>query len=136
MSDLKTLHDRWKKYLSGEPVAEVATAYPTKQTGLEEIRSHDALEALIVSLAPSAEKERLTKRCLAMLYQLDALPADPANPARLCSPDTYTAGFLANLTGVAEPHDAAWWKSWWNENHDRLRWDADTARLRLAPPPT
>src|SRR5258708_2150738 len=103
-AERKALQSRWRSWLAGEKIADLSEAYPTDIQGLSEIRSLEALQALIVSLRPSESKTRLTKECLRKLYQLDELPADPANPARLCSPDTYTTGFLSNLTDVpAEP---------------------------------
>src|SRR5262245_10368153 len=84
-SDLNNLQQKWTRFLGGEQVQEYENPYPTSEKGLEEIRSPEALEALILSLAPTNEKERLTKDCLTRLYHLDKLPDDPSSPAALCS---------------------------------------------------
>lgn len=134
LSELKVIHTRWLAWLSGEQVPDVPDAYPTEEKGLEEIRSLEALEALITSLKPSEAKTDLTKRCLNTLYQLSELPSDPANPARLCSPDTYTAMFLANLTDVEGTHDFSWWSMWWSAQRQNLKWDAKSGKFRIATP--
>jgi hypothetical protein len=91
-SDFNNLQQKWTRFLGGEQAQEYENPYPTSEKGLEEIRSPEALEALIHSLAPTNEKERLTKDCLTRLYHLDKLPDDPSSPAALCSPDKYTLG--------------------------------------------
>jgi hypothetical protein len=131
-SELKKIQARWLAWLSGEPVAEIPDAYPTAEKGLEEIRSLEALEALIVSLKPSPAKGNLTKHCLATMYQLSELPSDPANPARLCSPDTYAALFLAQLTDVEGEHDSSWWGMWWSAQRQSLKWDPKSGKFRVA----
>jgi len=128
--EIKVIQDRWRTWLAGEKIADLPEPYPTEQKGLEEIHSREALEALIVSLKPSDRKNRLTKECLAALYQLDELPSDPANPARLCSPDTYTRRYLSLLTEVAGEHDAAWWSMWWSAQNRNLKWDPKSAKFR------
>ncbi len=131
-AELKALRDRWQKWLDGEAIADVPDSFPTTDKGLEEFRSPEALEALIVSLRPSDAKAGVTKACLASLYHLDELPADPANPAMLCSPDTYTTGYLAVLTDVEGPHDAAWWAMWWSSQRGKLTWDEKAGKFRTA----
>jgi hypothetical protein len=66
---------------------DVQEMYAYSQKGLQEIRSPEALEALINSLKPTPEKERLTVDCLKRTYKVDKLPDDPNAPASLCSPD-------------------------------------------------
>jgi hypothetical protein len=113
------------RWLSGEQAEEYQEQYPTLEKGLEEIRSPEALEALIISLKPTSEKERLTKDCLKRLYNLDKLPDDPNSPAALCSPDRYTHGYLAVITGIKDKHDYAWWKEWWDKNKNQLAWNRE-----------
>jgi len=124
-SDLNNLQQKWIRFLGGEQVQEYENPYPTSEKGLEEIRSPEALEALILSLAPTNEKERLTKDCLTRLYHLDKLPDDPSSPAALCSPDKYTLGYLGVLTSVKDKHDYAWWKNWWDKNKNQLAWSRE-----------
>jgi hypothetical protein len=102
-----------------------------RRRGLEEIKSREALEALIVSLKPTAEKERLTKDCLKRLYYTDKFPPDPNSPEALCSPDGYTHGFLRVLTGIGERHEYGWWKSWWDANRNRLAWSSEKGKFEL-----
>jgi hypothetical protein len=130
-TSLKSLQSRWRSWLDGESVAEVADPYPTAVKGLEEIRSLAALEALIVSLQPGEAKERVTKKCLSLVYHLDELPADPTSQARYCSPDTYTAGYLPELTEEKESHDAAWWGKWWAAHGKHLRWNPETGKFAV-----
>ena len=61
--ELAKLQQKWTRWLSGEQVEEYQERYPTSEKGLEEIRSLEALEGLIVSLASTSEKEALTQDC-------------------------------------------------------------------------
>jgi hypothetical protein len=123
--ELSKLQQKWTRLLGGEQVEEYQDPYPTSEKGLSEIRSPEALEALIVSLAPTSGKERLTKDCLTRLYHLDKLPDDPTSPAALCSPDKYTHSYLAVITGIKDNHDFAWWKKWWDTNKTQLVWNRE-----------
>ncbi|HVR38259.1 MAG TPA: hypothetical protein VMU84_04135 [Thermoanaerobaculia bacterium] len=129
--DLVALQKKWRKWISGdEQMADAIDPYATDVKGLEEIRSKEALQALIVSLRPSETKDALTHDCLQRLYQRDELPSDPADPAKLCSPDTYAQTYLAKLTNVQEPHDAKWWSEWWTAHERELVWDQKSATFR------
>ena len=123
--ELAKLQQKWTRWLNNEQVEEFQNQYPTSEKGLEEIRSPEALEALIVSLKPTSEKEKLTKDCLKRLYNTDKLPDDPNSPAALCSPDKYTHGYLAVITGIKDRHDYAWWKNWWDANKNQLAWNRE-----------
>ena len=124
-AELATLQQKWTRWLNGEQVEEYQDRYLSSEKGLEEIKSPEALEALIVSLRPTGEKEKLTKDCLKRLYNLDKLPDDPNSPAALCSPDKYTHGYLGVITGIKDKHDYAWWKNWWDTNRNRLAWNRE-----------
>jgi hypothetical protein len=126
---LRSLQATWNHWLVGETVQEYSTPFPAAGRGLEEIRSLAALEALIVSLTPSQEKERKTKDCLRDLHHLDTLPTEPGAPGRLCDPDVWTHTYLAKLTDVAEHHEPAWWAKWWQQSKSTLTWDSDSARF-------
>lgn len=123
--ELSKLQQKWMRWLSGEQVEEFQNQYTTSEKGLEEIRSPEALEALIVSLKPTSEKEMLTKDCLKRLYNTDKLPDDPNSPAALCSPDKYTHGYLAAITGIKDKHGYVWWKNWWDTNKNQLAWNRE-----------
>ncbi|MCK4574224.1 MAG: hypothetical protein KAU36_07620 [candidate division Zixibacteria bacterium] len=118
------IQEKWKKWFAGEEVGQYRTEY-NSENGIAEISSLEALEALIISLKPSNEKEWLTKDCLESIYGLEELPDDPSSPAQLCSPDSYTLNYLAILTGVKELHDHEWWSEWWLTNKDKLVWNAE-----------
>jgi len=122
---LAKLQQKWTRWLSGEQVEEYQNPYPSSEKGLEEIKSPEALEALIVSLKPTSEKEKLTKDCLKRLYNTDKLPDDPDSPAALCSPDKYTYGYLVVITGIKDRRDYAWWKNWWETNKNQLAWNRE-----------
>ncbi len=126
---LRTLQDKWTRWLAGHDVPEYATPYSSQAEGIEEIRSLAAVEALILSLQPNKEKDRKTAECLRSVYHLDKLPTEPDAPGRLCSPDSWAHTYLAKVTDVAEEHDPTWWKKWWDKNRAALVWDANTARF-------
>ena len=126
---LRSLKATWNRWLAGETVSEYSTPFPTAAKGLEEIRSLAALEALIVSLKPSKEKDRKTSECLNNVYHLDTLPTKADAPGRLCSSDPWAYTYLAKLTDVTEEHDPTWWSKWWQENKAALTWDPETARF-------
>jgi hypothetical protein len=129
IEQLNDLQAKWQRFLDDGTGDDVPEAFPSENGSLSEIRSLEALEALIVSLQPSEQKDRYTTERLKQIYGLDALPDDPQSPAQLCNPDSYTYHYLATITTVAESNTPAWWTDWWNENHDRLEWDADTAKF-------
>jgi hypothetical protein len=130
-ADLNLLKKKWADWNKGKKVKEYEDPYETKATGLEEIRSREALEAIIISLKPTSEKEELTMSCLTRLYKLDKLPDDPGSPAIYCSPDTYSHLYLAGLTTVEGKHDHEWWAKWWDENKDKLQWDKNKGRFEI-----
>lgn len=124
---LAKLQQNWTRWLNGEQVEEYQDQYTSSEKGLEEIKSPEALEALIVSLKPTSEKENLTKDCLKRLYNTDALPDDPKSPAALCSPDRYTHSHLGVITGIKDKHEYTWWKNWWETNRNQLAWNPEKA---------
>lgn len=126
---LRSLQDKWKRWLAGEDVEEYSTLYTAQDKGLEEIRSIAAVEALILSLQPSREKDQKTTECLRTIYHIDKLPTEPNAPGRLCSPDSWAYTYLAKATDVTGNHDPTWWLEWWQENKTALTWDSDTARF-------
>lgn len=129
--ELTTLQEKWTSWTSGKQVEEFQNPYATSVKGLEEIRSFEALEALIVSLKPSGEKDKLTKACLKSIYNTDKLPTDPNSPATLCSPERYTYGYLRVLTGVKDMHNHEWWKKWWETNMNALKWNAELGQFEV-----
>lgn len=131
-ADLTALSKKWEDFLAGKVVPEYSSPYQTKEKGLEELRSPAAVQALVVSLQPSAAKEAHVQRCLKKIYGLDKLPTEPGAPGRLCNPDLMTQGNLAQITGVTEEHDAAWWEQWWNKHRETLRWNPEKGQF-LAP---
>lgn len=133
--DLSKLQQSWQRFLNGESVENVAEQYVTQQKGLEEIRSREALEALITSLKPTAEKEKVTVDCLKRVYKLDKLPDDPNSPATMCSPDKYTHSYLSTISEVKDRHDYAWWNGWWTKNSASLKWNAGKGTFEVNPNP-
>lgn len=123
--ELTTLQQRWTRWLGGEMVEEFQDQYPTSEKGLKEIRNPEALEALIASLKPTSEKERLIKDCLKRIYKMDKLPDDPNSPAALCSPDKLTHVYLTTITGIKDKHNYDWWKNWWDTNRNKLEWNRE-----------
>jgi hypothetical protein len=129
--NLVALQQAWTRWLSGQQVEEYQDQYPSLENGLSEIRSLEALEALIISLKPTSQKEALTKDCLKRIYNTDKLPDDPTSPSALCSPDPYTNRYLTLLTGIKDRHDFAWWQSWWDSNRGKLKWNRDKGAFEL-----
>jgi hypothetical protein len=132
--ELTTLQTKWTDYAAGKTVAQYENPFYSSAEGAEEIRSLSALEALIISLKPSAEKEALTKNCLRKMYGLDELPKEKNSPAVYCSPDTYTFSYLAMLTGdktYDEKKNYEWWSKWWAENKSKLSWNAEKAIFEI-----
>ena len=131
--ELEKLQQTWLRWLSGEQVDDVQEQYVSSQEGLKEIRSLEAVEALIISLRPTPEKEKLTVDCLKRIYKVDKLPDDPNSPASMCSPDKYTHSYLAVISEVKDQHDSAWWSSWWARNKTNLKWNPETAKFEVKP---
>lgn len=123
--DLTKLQKKWNQFLNGEQVEEYRNPFETTEKGLSEIRSLEALEALIIAIKPGSEKDRLTKDCLQKIYKIDELPKEPGSPASLCSPDTMTHRYLAILTGVQDKQTFEWWKNWWETNQNWLEWNKE-----------
>jgi len=130
-AELARLQQNWTRWLNGEQVEEYQDQYASPEKGLEEIKSIEALEALIVSLKPTGEKEKLTKDCLKRLYNTDTLPDDPNSPATMCSPDRYTNSFLGVITGIKDKHDYAWWKNWWDTSKNQLVWNREKGMFEV-----
>ena len=128
---LRSLQEKWRKWLAGEQIQEYVDPYPTVEKGLDEIRSPAAIQALIVSLQPNKEKDRKTTDCLHNVYHLDKLPTEPGAPGRLCSPDPWAYTYLAQITDVSEQHDPAWWLTWWGESEKDLVWDSSVGKFRV-----
>ena len=132
--DLTALQTKWTDHAAGKTVAQYENPFYSDAEGAEEIRSLAALEALIVSLKPSAEKDAVTKNCLRKVYALDELPKERNNPAINCSPDTYTIAYLGMLTGdknYDEKKNYNWWTQWWATNKDKLTWNAEKAIFEI-----
>ena len=133
--DLTKLQQIWLRWLSGEQVEDVQEMYVSSRKGLEEIRSPEALEALINSLKPTKEKEKLTVDCLKRIYKVDKLPDDPNAPASLCNPDKYTHNYLSVISGVKDKHDYSWWNSWWTSNKTNLKWNPEKGEFEVKANP-
>jgi hypothetical protein len=129
--ELAKLQQKWTLWLNGEQIEEYQDPYTSTEKGLEEIKSPEALEALIVSLRSTNEKDKLTKDCLKRLYKTDKLPDDPNSQEALCSPDTYTHRYLAVITGIKDKHDHTWWKKWWDTNKNQLAWNREKGIFEL-----
>lgn len=131
INNLLQLKEKWVSWRSGVNVLEFKNPYETSVKGLDEIKSLEAFEAIIISLKNTGDKERLTKECLKKLYNLSELPTDPGSPANFCSPDTYSNLYLTKLSGIEEKHSFEWWMKWWEENKSRLVWNKETAKFDL-----
>ena len=128
---LLSLQEKWRKWLAGEQVQEYVDPYPAAEKGLAEIKSPAAIQALVVSLQPSQEKDRRTTQCLHEVYHLEKLPTEPGAPGRLCSPDPWAYTYLAKITDVDGQHDPAWWLKWWEESKSDLVWDPAVGKFRV-----
>ncbi|HLM01902.1 MAG TPA: hypothetical protein VK400_12680, partial [Pyrinomonadaceae bacterium] len=129
--DLAQLQKKWTRFLIGEQVEEYQNPFPYAEKGLSEIRSREALEALITSIKPGKEKDKLTKDCLQRIYKMDELPKEENSPAAMCSPDTMTHRYLAVLTGVKDKQNYDWWKTWWETNQNRLEWNKEKGTFEV-----
>lgn len=130
---LSLLKSKWMAWRQGEDIAEYKDPYITKSKGLQEIKSLEALEAIITSLKHTPEKERFTKDCLMKTYKLTELPSDPNAPATFCSPDTFANMYLSELTGITTKQSFDWWNNWWLENNDKLIWNTETGKFDIHP---
>ncbi len=129
--DLAKLQKKWNRFLNGEQIEEYQNPFETTEKGLSEIRSREALEALVAAIKPTKEKEKVTKDCLQRLYKIDELPKEPNSPAALCSPDTMTHRYLAIITGNKDRQTYEWWKNWWNTNQNRLSWNKEKGMFEI-----
>lgn len=123
LNDLKQLKTKWLNWRKGDKVDEYKNPYETVDGGFNEIKSLEALEALIMSLKKNPDKDKLIINCLKNLYNLTELPDDPSSPANFCNPDTYTHMYLKLLTGIEDKHEFKWWLDWWLKNKEKLEWD-------------
>lgn len=135
-TDRKQLHARWVEFLDGGEPAEWTSPYPTPHKGLSELHSLNALEALIVSLQSSPEKDAMIRTCLRNVYGLSDMPSDPRAQARMCDPNRWIHNYLDKITSDRQSedhriHDPKWWAQWWKENADALVWDEAEARFFL-----
>lgn len=121
--DLEILKAKWNNWQKG--IAEKEYSNPYEKTKIATITSLHAIEALIISLKPNKEKDRLTRNCLKDLYNLDELPKDSNSVAKLCNPDVYTYGWLAVLTGIENMKSYSDWNDWWAKNHNSLSWNKE-----------
>ena len=128
---LLLLKSKWASWRNGANVLEFKNPYETTIKGLDEIRSIEAFEAIIISLKNTEAKERLINDCLRNLYNLTKLPTDPNSPANFCSPDTYSNLYLAKLSGIQEKQTFEWWTKWWSENKTKLVWNKETAQFDI-----
>jgi hypothetical protein len=93
------------------------------------------MHALIISLQDNPEKEKITKKCLKSVYNLDEMPEDKTSSALYCNPDTYTISYLSMLFGdekIETMKDAKWWLDFWNKNKDKLVWNDDKGHYELS----
>ncbi len=125
--ELNKLQQSWLNYLSGKVVQEFnPIEYPNAK--IPEVSSLNAVQALIISLQDNPKKDVITKSCLKNVYKLDEMPKEKGSSASYCNPDTYTYGYLGMLFGdnkIDEKKDAKWWLNYWNENHEKLKWNND-----------
>ena len=131
LEELKQLKSNWTLWKRGKKVDEYKTPYKSRDSGLNEINSIEALEAIIVSIKQTEEKTELTKNCLKRLYNLDELPTNKSSPANYCSPDTYSYMYLTTLTGIKDKHDYEWWSNWWIDNKDKLQWKKNKGQFKI-----
>jgi len=124
--DLFELKNKWLDFFAGKTVGEYKEP-EFKNAQIDKISSLKAFNALVVSLKSNPQKEEIIKNCLKNVYNLDEMPKDKSSSAVYCNPDTYTLGYLGMLIGDKkndERKDAQWWQNFWNENKDKLVWNA------------
>lgn len=130
LHDRSALQQQWLAWLGGKEVEAYVNPYAS-DSGVTEISSLTALEAMIVSLRPNELKDQIARECAKKLYGLDEFPEDRSSPARLCHPDSYTPSWLAVLTGIRDYHDYDWWRTWWEEHHTQLVWNPQYGRFDI-----
>lgn len=128
---LKELSIKWENWIKGKEQEEYISPYGEVKNGLHEIKSKEALQAIICSLKMTEAKEKLTKHCLKKMYSLDELPKDPGSPANYCNPDTYSNLYLSKLTGIEEIKDYEWWMDWWMKNETNLKWNLKDEKFEI-----
>lgn len=122
---LQKLREKWINTIQGKKVEEWKKPNLNYENTIEEITNLKAFEAIILSIQPSAEKELITSNCLKNIYQLDEMPENPGSEA-FCNPDTYSYSYLGMLIGekpVDKSKDYKYWKKFWEENKNSLKWD-------------
>ncbi|MDC8004097.1 hypothetical protein POV27_08530 [Aureisphaera galaxeae] len=123
-SELESLKKKWLDYLTGKEITEYKKT-EHKNSKIEEISSLEAFEAIIISVQPRDEKDRITAQCLKNIYGLDEMPDNPGSEA-YCNPDSYSFAYLAMLVGdepLDKTKDSEYWKEFWNKNKNALTWD-------------
>lgn len=131
--ELEALRSKWQSFLSGTSVEEFKPK-TYENAGIPEISSKKAMHALIISLQDNPEKEKITKKCLKLVYKLDEMPEDKTSPAQNCNPDTYTFTYLTILTEdekIDKSKDAKWWLDFWNKNKDNLVWNDEKGHYEV-----
>lgn len=131
--ELRSLQQKWKRWYLGKKVPEYINPYDSKNHGLSDINSPEALEAIIYSLKPSEQKDQYMYRCLSRVYKLKEMPTEKYHPAKLCNPDNYSYRYLAKLTEIKQPQSLSWqeWRQWWATNKNHLFWNKETAKFEI-----
>lgn len=125
--ELEILKDKWLDYLSNKSIEEYKPI-ENENAKMPEISSLNAVHALIVSLQNNSTKERIIKKCLKNVYNLNKMPKEKGSPAIYCNPDTYAFFYLGILFGYErfdETRDANWWLNIWTTNEDELIWNKE-----------
>lgn len=125
--ELEVLKRKWIDFLSDKPVEEYRPAEYINSK-IPEVCGLTAIQALIVSLQDNPGKERITKKCLKVVYNLDKMPSEKGSQESYCNPDTYTYSYLGILFGdekYDESKTAKWWKEFWDVNHAKLAWNSE-----------
>ena len=109
--ELNDLKNKWLSFFANKPVDEYKPA-EYRNAKIPEVASLAAMQAMILSLQDSPQKQQFTKQCLKRLYNINELPKEKGSPASYCNPDTYTYSYLGMLFGdkvFDETKDAMWW---------------------------
>lgn len=134
IDEIQALQVKWKEWRKGLSVPEYINPYETKEKGLSEIHSMIAFEALIYALKPSEVKDAITKDCLKRVYNLTEMPEDKKSSAMFCNPDNYTLMYLGQLINdkkADETKTYEWWRNWWEQNKNKLVWNAEKGFFQL-----